>query len=570
MKVLNPVLVFVSVPLVYLAVGGFGLINLDDYIYLTDRADVYGWEWAFTWVGDAMWTPLTWISYWLDSVLFGECWSVYHWENVFIHGLCGVVLYGVLRSLWRDVPRLWPLIGALLWALHPLRVESVAWLASRKDALSTFFFVSALWFWVNSGEKAGLAVSLLLVAVGGLAKSSVMVFPAFVFAIDFFIVRRAKPWLAYLVAVLLAVGFGLVAVWAQGAGGADYVTRGISIEYRILNAFCAITIYLFNLVCPTQLAAQCLLKYPGVPRFSLVGFAVLCGVVWYLYGYVRKVDRLQTFPKDGAVAGIVVFFAALVPFLGLSGFGGHAFADRFTILPSLGLSLLFMEMAARFERGAFPQLSRVQAAAVCLVAVGALSALTVRQVSYWKDDGTLFRRTLEVDGADNLLAHEELIMHHYEVDHDFELIYPHAVQVFGGPDWQQRSMAHVGPILLEAAYETGHLAEARKIYDWHQRWAKDVVRDLRRENPMIGQTDTMQVAEAIRCAYEDETLKDARKIRDKLKDIYPENFMVKNLDVILARRSGDRQAYEKAWRAAYAPSGEAYLKNRWATALPVR
>lgn len=562
-RLIHPLVVFAAVLAAFWSVGGYGLINLDDYLYVVDRAPLYGWRWAFTWVGDAMWTPLTWLSYWLDRTLFAESWGAYHLHSVLVQAFNGVLLYFVLTSLARDLPRKWCLLAALLWAVHPLRVESVAWVASRKDVLSTFFFLLALWAWYAGERKALVLVSLACLVLGGLAKASVMVFPAFAVAGDLLVARRTKPWWGYAGAILVSAGLAASAAWAQKAGGALAVTAGIPMEYKVFNAAASLTVYLFNLVCPTSLAAQCQLKYPAPPRFSLVGIALICGVVWSLRAYLKDADRRNAFPQSELVAGIVIFFSALVPFLGLSGFGSHAFADRFTMLPSLGASVAFLWVARRVEAGALGGFRRAHLLLAGLAAVAALFALTVRQVGYWRDDATLFARTLEVDGDGNLLAHKEIVLHLYEHGHDFEKIYAHSAALMRGPEWAQRRVAHLGPILIEAAFETGHDEEARQLYRWHMRWGREVVRDLRRTNPSIGQTDTMQVADALFAAYSGD-LKSAREILEELRKCYPGRFLVKNLAVAIARRSGDRQAYEKAWREAYALDGESFIHNRWA------
>lgn len=562
-RLIHPLVIFAAVLAAFWSVGGYGLINLDDYQYVVDKVPSYGLKWAFTWVGDAMWVPLTWLSYWLDWTLFGENWGAYHLHSVLVQALNGVILYFVLTSLARDLPRKWCLLAALLWAVHPLRVESVAWVASRKDVLSTFFFLLALWAWYAGERKALVLVSLVCLVLGGLAKASVMVFPAFVVACDFFVTRRAKPWWAYVAVTALSLGFAAEAAWAQKAGGALAVTEGIPMEYKVFNAAASLTVYLFNLVCPTSLAAQCQLKYPAPPRFSLVGFALICGVVWSLRAYLRDADRRNAFPKSELVAGIVIFFSALVPFLGLSGFGSHAFADRFTMLPSLGASVAFLWVARRVEADALGGFRRPRLLALGTLAVVALFCLTLRQVGYWRDEGTLFSRTLEVDGDDNLLAHDEVVMHHYERGHDFAKVYAHAKSMMSGPEWAQKRVAHAAPILIEAAFETGHDKEARELFYWHMRWGRVVVSELRRENPAIGQMDTMQVADAILSAY-DGDLKSARRVLAELEKDNPNRFLVKNLAVVIARRSGDRRAYEKAWREAYAPDGESFIHNRWA------
>ena len=550
------------------AAGKYGIINLDDVIYLIDRAEHYSFSWAFTWLGDAMWTPLTWLSYWADRSVFGTEWGWYHWHNIALHAVSAMLMLRLLMLLFdgqsfRNIVVLCAI--TLLWSVHPLRVESVVWIASRKDCISTMLFLASVVLWVRSNKWPGLVASIAVLILGGMAKSSVMVFPAFVIAIDVLVLGKRKPYVFYLIVILIGLAFAWEAGFAQKAGGAGYVATMIPSWYRILNAFCSLTIYIKNTLCPTDLAAQCLLRYPSLPRFSPVGFGVLCIGVWYCYKYVRHCIDEKTIQKDPIVAGIFIFSASLVPFLGFIGFGNHSLADRFTVLPSLGVSLICIGIINATIEGKSNAAAKSAAIVIAsCMAVIACFSLTRRQTTYWESDRTVFERTLEVDGPSNLLAQEELTMYYYENYHDFNKVFQHGYALLFGPFWQSKTAAHLGPIILEAAYETGHSEEAEQIYDWQKFWGREKLSEIRRQNPFIENLDTLRYSDIVRSAYSDYALNYAEKCFKEIEAEFPDSFIMKDIRYLLARRSGDQQRIKDAIRNAYAPVGESYLKNRWA------
>lgn len=567
MKVCLSFLVFALALAAFSAAGSFGIVNLDDVLYLVDRAENYGFRWAFTWLGDAMWTPLTWLSYWLDRSLFGTNWSAYHWHGILLHAVGSVLLFLLMQGL---VARLriagaFGLLAAfgatLLWAVHPLRVESVVWLAGRKDCLSTCLFLGALLAWSRAGGARGIILSLSLLLLGGMAKSSVMVFPLFAGAMDFCLLRRRRPVWAYASAVVLCGALAVEAALAQKAGGADYVASQIPSWFRFANAGAAITVYFENLLWPMRLAAQCQLKYPAWPRVSIFGLLLAAaGIVW-IACWVRRCLQARRVEPDPIAAGLLAFLAALVPFLGLSGFGSHAFADRFTILPSLGFCFVFAGVAQRLA-------DRVKARRLFLVLSAVIGGFlmwrTVVQTGFWRDDRTLFERTVAIDGEDNVLAQEELVMYYYEMEHDFAQMFRHGVPMMRGPVWQQKSSAHLGPLLIEAAYETGHPKEAEDFYFWQLKMGREKLKDIQRTNPLIGDLDVMRFSDVVRLAYKEGQLEEARSQLRQLEKEFPESFIMRNVRYLLARRGGDEAEIERMRKAAYSPNGDSYLHNRWA------
>ena len=544
---------------------GYGIINLDDPIYLIDRAPRYGLCWAFSWTGDAMWTPLTWMSYWFDHEVFGSDWGMFHLHSVVLHLAGSVLLYLILRSIFPASPKFLCFLGTAVWALHPLRVESVVWLASRKDVLCDVLFFSALLVWIKAHRATAILASLFLAALAAMAKPSAMLFVVFALVIDYMITGKHKCHCWYVLAFILSAAVAVEAGIVQSLGDADFVTSHIPFLYKILNAVCAVSVYCANVVFPLDLAPQCTLRFPAFPRYSVFGFAIATASVFYISRYVLDCWGKRTLTVNPIVAGMGVFFVSLVPFLGISGFGCHALADRFTLLPCVGISIATVGLCNRLFQSCRAMRIVLPVAAALLPTT--LCAMTARQTAYWKDDLSLFGHTLKVDGDRNLIAHQILIVHEYEFLHDFNKIYAHAKSMMDGPPWQMFMTAHLGPILLEAAYETGHLDVAKEIYDWQLAWGRERVKILKAEYPLIEQTETMAVCDAIRLAYTPATLESAKKRLSELQQDFPDNFQVRNLNYIIARIEGDPVKIDAALKAAYSPdSGESILHNRWAKA----
>ena len=567
------VLIGIATAMVFVAAVGFGLVNLDDYIYIESHPEVKGGlslagvKWAFTWIGDAMWTPLTWVSYMADQSI--------GWGTAGMHGI-GVVLQGVnaaliflfLVSLFGSGKGtvLAATIASLLWAVHPLRVESVVWIASRKDMISTFFFLLALIAWTK-GRSLGLLTAILLVVVGGLAKSSVMLFPAFAIGIDLILARR-KPWWAYGVIVLLSLGFAVESGWAQQHGGA--MDPGIIPRwFGVVNAAASLTIYAGNVLCPNDLAVECILRYPSMPRWSPIGLLAIIAFAWWGYGLARRIWEARGIAKCrdevACFGGVLLFFAGLVPFLGLVPFGLHAFADRFTILPSIGLSLAAVAGWRWFVASGAGRGARAVLLSGGAVAVVALGLVAVRQTAFWRDDVTLFSRTVAVDGECNLVAKHILALHAWEFEHDMEKVYTHLSALFKSAPWIAEQYGSMVPLFIEAAYETGHVAEADDAFIWICKWDGRQIEQARREGNLLLETTMPYLfADAIRLAYKDGLLDEAEKKLAKIRELKPNNFMTLDIAHLIARRSGDAKRIAETRAACTNAVGEVYCLNRWA------
>lgn len=414
----------------FLRAWDYGLINLDDYQYLYKYAEIHTWMgWTsvrhcLTAVGDSIWMPLTWLSYCVDWLLFGDWMGGAHLHSIAVHGVNAVLVWCFLRLLFPR--RAWLcLVAALFWAIHPLRCESVVFVASRKDVLSFFWEILALICWVRGGTRNTVLATVFFV-VGSLCKPSVMTFPVLCGIVDLFVLREVRLR-RYVVPVAYMLFLGAFAHWQQAAGGATVDLMGTPLWGRLLNASAAFGIYVRNTVWPQWLALQCVRVWPEMPRFLVPGLAItLCWGGWLACRLLSCWDERNRFfalakdrwnlpcvltnrtPATPVFAGALWFAVAVFPMLGIASFGYHAFADRFTYIPSVGLAVLLVAMMERWRilRWAMP------------AAVSALGLCTWRQTGFWKDDRTAFSHTLEVDGNRNAFAHNALASWYYEFPHD--------------------------------------------------------------------------------------------------------------------------------------------------------
>lgn len=432
----------------FLRAWDYGLVDLDDYIYIQKfciSGFTLNWEWLvriFTDVDEGIWMPLTYLSYVFDHWLWGGWYGGYHLTSIFIHAINVCLVWHFLRRLsGGSTNEAVCLIGALLWAVHPLRCESVVFIASRKDLLSFFFELLALVFWLKPSRTV---LSIVFFILGALCKPSVMTFPVLCFLVDCLVVREVRP-IRYVVPCILMVGLALFAGWQQAVGGATVDLQRMPLWGRIVQAMAAFGIYLRNTVWPNALAVQCLKRWPELPRFWFAGMLISgcwAYVMWRLVvksqvigsanEYFRslkscadlagfkRVQRWHSNPSlhEGwcfILAGMAWFAFALVPMLGIANFGFHAYADRFTYIPAIGLSLMLIGIFRILDARRRPRRLALSAVSASIVLLG---IVTYRQTGYWENDFKLFSHTLEVDGEENTFAHRALAQWYFEFPHD--------------------------------------------------------------------------------------------------------------------------------------------------------
>jgi Flp pilus assembly protein TadD len=408
----------VATLLVYCSAFDHPFVNYDDqaYVYQNPRVEAGltadGVRWAFTTFACGNWHPLTWLSLQLDATLYGvQHPGGFHLTNMLLHAANAVLLFLVLGSMtgavWRSA------VVAALFALHPLHVESVAWVAERKDVLSTLFWVLTLAAYGHYVRRPGVGRYLLVVlalALGLLAKPMLVTLPCVLLLLDAWPLRRwpAVPFRRLLLEKVplfaLAAASCAVTVVAQLGANAVKPFASVPLPARAANAVLAYVAYLGQTFWPLRLAV--LYPHPGaaVPAGRvLAAGALLVAVTALVLGPGRRRPYLAV--------GWLWFLGTLVPVIGLVQVGDQARADRYTYVPLIGVFLLLTWGAA--DLAAAWRLPRPALAAAVAVVLAACSALTWVQVGTWASSLTLWEHAAAVT-ENNAVAHLEAGKGYYE------------------------------------------------------------------------------------------------------------------------------------------------------------
>lgn len=392
-------LVAFATALLFVRALGNGFVNFDDDAYITENPRVAagltldGVHWAFTGVLNSNWHPLTWISHMADVSLFGMAPWGHHLGNLVLHGLnTGLIL--VLLRRWGLGAGV-AVVATLLWAWHPLRVESVAWAAERKDVLSAFFGLLSLVAYDAYARRGGLlpaAGAFVALGLGLLAKPMLVTWPCVFLVLDMVLYQRASGrWGRVLLEKLpyaaLVAGSVAATLWAQR--GAMQSLNLLSPMQRLCAATQGYGAYLFKTVFPYPLTPLYPLDpttltpaHTALPALLLV--ALSAALLWRWRGSL-------------AAAGWLLFLGMLVPVSGLVQVGNQAYADRYTYLPGLGLAMIVGAALQRAPRAMW-------AVAVLLLP---LAGMTWMQIGLWRDSGSLFAHTVAHTG-DNSVARNNL------------------------------------------------------------------------------------------------------------------------------------------------------------------
>jgi Flp pilus assembly protein TadD len=393
-------------------------VGYDDGVYVSDNENVLGGltapgiRWAFTTGYAGNWHPLTWISHMLDVDLFGVDPGAMARTNVVLHGITSVLL---LVFVARVTGAFWPsVLIALVFSLHPLRVESVAWIAERKDVLSGLFFMTTLLAWLHYVRKPGVGTYTIVIvslAWGLMSKPVLVTLPCVLLLLDFWPLQRVRfevgvgASLARLVLekiplFLLAIVSSLVTMQVQAAGGAIRPEALSPLDHRIANALTSYLAYLGKIVWPSDLA--CFYPLPtfigDVSPWTLPVFASAAFVIGVSVLAWRERRR-----RPWLGVGWLWFLGMLVPMIGLVQVGNQSMADRYTYLPAIGLSLWVV--GGLMELGE-PR-ARTLSISLGTIVLVVFSLATRRQVEVWSNGTVLFEHALAVT-ENNSLAHFNL------------------------------------------------------------------------------------------------------------------------------------------------------------------
>ncbi len=410
--------------LLFARAAGNEFVLYDDNIYVTENPPVQqgltwsGVAWAFTTMHAGNWHPLTWLSHMLDVQLFGLAPGPHHLVNVLLHAANAVLLYLILLRMtgapWRSA------FVAALFAVHPLHVESVAWVAERKDVLSGLFGLLTIGAYARYAERPGAARyawTVLMLAIGLLCKPMLVTVPLLLLLLDYWPLGRMagapppfpgadpdRPQapLTRLVVEkipMLALCTASSAVTVVAQGRSDAITDlSLGLGARVANAAAGYVRYLGKTFFPGSLSVFYPLPPSGVPSWQV---AVACLLLVFITAMVLL--RLRRSPW--LAVGWFWFAGMLVPVIGLVQVGAQSIADRYTYLPLIGVFVMVAWEAPELLRRRRIRPNVLGAAAVA--AIVALAALSWRQTGFWKTHETLFRHALDVT-TNNWLAHESL------------------------------------------------------------------------------------------------------------------------------------------------------------------
>jgi tetratricopeptide (TPR) repeat protein len=400
-------LLVAAVCAIYWRVHAFEFVHYDDLEYVLKEPYVRqgltwaGVVWAFTETQVHNWHPVTMLSYLVDAELWGMTPGAFHLVNVVLHAADAVLLFLVLRRMTGRVHGSG--IVAALFAVHPLHVESVAWVAERKDVLSTFFLLSTLWAyaaWVERPSAGRYALVAVLFALGLMSKPMLVTLPFLLLLVDYWPLGRfapeppdARAWLTRLRELALekwplfamTAAASVVTFVVQRETGAMTATDQLSLLERLANAAQSYLRYLGLAVWPARLGVM----YPLPPQISLVHGALAAGVVLAASAAVLRAAR----SAPHFFTGWFWYLGTLVPVIGLVQVGYQSHADRYTYVPLIGI---FVAAVWAVAGAVTTRRARAAAAALTAAALLALSVRAWQQVGYWRNSETLYERALVV------------------------------------------------------------------------------------------------------------------------------------------------------------------------------
>lgn len=409
---------------VYWQVHAHDFVNYDDPIYVRDNGhiqegfSIQSVRWAFTTGHASNWHPITWLSHLLDCTLFGVHPGAHHLVNVALHVVNTILLLVVLgRLTGRYGPSSWV---AALFALHPLHVESVAWISERKDVLSTFFWLLTIWAYAGYARRSGVGrylLTFILLVLGLMSKPMLVTLPLFLLLLDFWPLGRisvgaratvdniqissADPtrhivsfgWLLIekLPLLMAVTASSVITYLVQHAGEAMMASQHLSLPDRLANAVVAYSWYIAKMIWPAGLA----LYYPHKSLYGGEGWSwwLVLSSGCVLIAITVFVLRAAT-SRRYLLVGWLWYLISLVPVIGLVQVGTQSVADRYTYVPLVGLFMIVaFGLADLLQKWRY---SAITYSTVAYIVSVACAVLTWIQIGYWQDDRAVFGRSVEV------------------------------------------------------------------------------------------------------------------------------------------------------------------------------
>jgi tetratricopeptide (TPR) repeat protein len=392
-------------------------VNFDDHLYVYENPLIIrglsadGITSAFTHTHARNWHPLTTVSHMLDCQLYGLNAGGHHFTNVILHTISVLLLFLVLKQMTGALSQ--SAFVAALFAIHPLHVESVAWIAERKDVLSGLFFMLTLgayaWYARAPSPRRYLLV-VLLVGFGLMAKPMLVTLPFVLLLLDYWpldriggqrseIGSRLRKLITEKIPLFVLSAFSCIATLfaqRQGPGAIDQ----LPFLWRLNNTFASYVTYIWQMLWPARLAV--FYPYPDnrVPIVEVILAISFLVSVTLLVIYLRRT-------KPYLVTGWFWYLGMIVPVIGLVQVGEQAHADRYTYLPQIGLYITIAWTAGDLLLESTKRVHRALAGAVAAIAIVSLGVRAFGQASYWKNSETLWNHTLAVTG-ENDVAHNNM------------------------------------------------------------------------------------------------------------------------------------------------------------------
>lgn len=396
----------------YYQVKNFDFINFDDEDYVVQNPYVKkgitgeSVKWAFTAFYAGNWHPLTWLSHMIDCELFGLDAGKHHLTNVVFHILNTLLLFIVLKkftgAIWQSG------FVAMLFAIHPLHVESVAWISERKDVLSTFFFLLALWSYLSYVRRHQFLHYLFTMGwflCGLMSKPMLVTFPFVLLLLDYYPLRRFHHFktdalklviekIPFMVVCVISSG---ITILAQRKGGAVSSFELHPLGLRLQNAIHSYVQYIKKTVVPIDLT----IYYPYPAFYSLIE---IIGAILFLFSItVLAILLNQKYPWF--LMGWLWYVGTLVPVIGIVQVGSQAMADRYSYIPLIGIFIIIAGVGNELYKTG--KIHAKPIGILCFFIILYFCSLTYIQIQFWENSIRLFRHALEVN-PNNGIAHNNL------------------------------------------------------------------------------------------------------------------------------------------------------------------
>lgn len=415
---LYPLFIVLCTWLAYQQILGFPFIEYDttEYVtnnrYVVEGLTVEGIQWAFFSSYFANWHPITWLSHMLDVEVFGLSASLHHMTSLLLHICNSLLLFSFLNRSTKKIHQSGLVAG--IFALHPLHVESVVWIAERKDVLSTFFALLTLISYAKysaTRNKGSYCLAFLYFSLGLMAKPMLVTLPALFIVLDYWPLNRLqsipgkgvkRPWilppiiLEKLPFFILSTVVCIITLQVQNVEQNIASLESIPLYARLTEASVAYTQYILKALWPLHLAVLYPAKQHDIVWHFVPSFITLLGIT-------AAAIRFRS-SNPWYLAGWLWYIGTLVPVIGLIPIGEHDIADRYTYIPLIGLSIMLAYGLGNY-------VSSLRQSKPFVVGIGAvltlLSLLTWQQVSHWQSTIILYRHAL-ANTSNNWVMHNNL------------------------------------------------------------------------------------------------------------------------------------------------------------------